>query len=283
MTERHNSMKMNRMQTLIGMGAAAVALQIAGLARADEQPAVKDRSFDGTISAVDATERTLTVKEFLLVKTFHLGKDCALGVGNKKRATLADLKPGMEVEVNYKESGGVLVANRIAQKEMRFAGSIKQIAPKEHKLAVERGRFTKPFEIGGDCQITVGNNKSGTLAELKVGDKITVIYVSENDALVALRIEGSDETFAGTIQAIDASTDTIKAKHLLGDRKFNLADDCKIVIGSAQNGRLSDLRIGQKVAIGYEELDGVLVAHRITLEETGGDAQKSEAAQVARK
>lgn len=270
-------MKLNRIQTMIGAALTAATLQIAVFASAEEQ--LKNHSFDGTISAVDATERTVKVKEFLLTRTFSIGDDCAFALGNRKQAALADLKRGMEVEVAFRETGGVRVANRIAQKEMSYTGSIREFVPKERQLTVERGRFTRPFRIAEDCKVTIRNDKSASLDELKVGEKVRVVYVKEDDALVALRIDESGESFVGTLQAIDASADTIKARHLLGDRKFRLADDCKIVIDNTPQGRLNDLRIGQKVAVSYEELDGVLVAHRIAIE---GNGTRPEPVQVSK-
>ena len=72
----------------------------------------------------------------------------------------------------------------------------------------------------------------------------------------------------------------VKAKHLVGVKKFNLADNCKIVISGKSNASLSDLRLGQKLALTYDEVDGVNVVTRIAPAEgsTGTEPALSEKA-----
>jgi hypothetical protein len=89
---------------------------------------------------------------------------------------------------------------------------------------------------------------------------VTVSYAASSGMKVAQRIEQTGETFTGTVEAIDADARTLKAQHLLSEKKFNLAKDCPIVIGGKSDGKLSDLRIGDKLSVYYEDLDGVLVA-----------------------
>ena len=87
-------------------------------------------------------------------------------------------------------------------------------------------------------------------------------------------------SFVGTVEAIDAETRTLKAEHLLTDRRFHLADDCPIVINGKPDGKLSDIRIGDTVMFNYENVDGVLVANRIA-RETG--PEKPESSQTAQR
>jgi hypothetical protein len=47
-------------------------------------------------------------------------------------------------------------------------------------------------------------------------------------------------------------------------KKFNLADDCPIVVNGKLNGSWSDLRIGDRVSLNYDNEDGVLVANRVS-------------------
>src|SRR5262249_45237762 len=98
------------------------------------------------------------------------------------------------------------------------------------------------------------------------------------DAKIAQRIEQFGSTFTGTIEAIDADARTLRAQHLLSEKKFNLAKDCAIMLGGKPGGKLSDLRIGEKLSVVYEEVDGVLVATCVTRE---ASPPKSAPAQVS--
>lgn len=91
----------------------------------------------------------------------------------------------------------------------------------------------------------------------------TVRYTESGGAKVAQRIEQASSTFTGTVEAIDADARTIKAQHLFSEKEFNLAKDCPILFDGKSEGKLSDLRIGDKLSVQYEDIDGVLVATRI--------------------
>ena len=92
---------------------------------------------------------------------------------------------------------------------------------------------------------------------------VKVVYEPSNGSLAAQRIEQRDDRFVGTIRAIDAGTRTIKAKNMFTEKKFSLANGCRIVVQGSPDAKLSDLRIGEAIAVSFENVDGVLVADRI--------------------
>jgi len=66
-------------------------------------------------------------------------------------------------------------------------------------------------------------DKTGTWTDVGIGHKVTVVYELPNDAPLARRIEQKSSTFVGTFEAIDGPRRLVKAKHMLGDKKFILA------------------------------------------------------------
>ncbi len=275
-------MKMNRIGTVVGMAVALTALQVAVCANADQEAKAKNFDGKGTISAINTADRTVTVRNFLRHRTFNLSADCAITVGNKKDATLADLKPRMEVTVGYKNVDGALVANWIKERQEIFTGSIRAIDPKDQSLVLEKRGLNSHFRLGTDCQYFGNNNQPGTLNDLKIGQRVTVHYVRANQGRIAERIEQPAATLVSTLAAIDSLTGTVKTKQMLSEKNFVLADGCKIVIGGKPNGRLSDLRLGEKVAIDYRDADGVLVATRIAPVEAESSATTKPMARAAK-
>jgi Cu/Ag efflux protein CusF len=71
------------------------------------------RTFVGSLTAIDLSERTIKAKSALDTKTFHLADNCSIRV-NGEPAQMKDLKPGEEIEFSYDEVNGVNVATRIA-------------------------------------------------------------------------------------------------------------------------------------------------------------------------
>jgi hypothetical protein len=251
----------------------------ASSARADEQAAMKqkEKTYSGIVTSVDAKEKTVMVEGTLFGKTFNVADNCEFTLGDTKSATLGDLRAGQRVGVNYKDAGGVLVANRFAQEELRYSGTVQAVDRNTHTLKLSRSGLHKTFELPGDCKVILRDDRGGSLEDVKAGHQVTVVYELPGGSPTAREIEQSSATFVGTLDAIDASARTVKAKRFVGDRKFSLADNCKIVVNGITDGKLSDLRLGQKLVVSFEPVDGVNVANRIAQTEEPTKSEMSQA------
>lgn len=69
--------------------------------------------------------------------------------------------------------------------------------------------------------------------------------------------------WTAVLTAIDLGEKTLKAKEFLTSKKFNVADNCAIVINGRTDGQLSDLRPDEKLVFSYDEINGVNVVNRI--------------------
>lgn len=233
-------------------------------AYADGKMAAKEKTCSGTITAVDAKEKVIKVQRYLLNKTFVLGENCVLALSNKKEASLGDFRPGQKVNVNYIDASGVLVADRIAQEELRFSGQVRALDRNAHTLRIGHWGTGKTFTIAGDCNVLLNGDAKGGLDDVKVGNRVTVIYEVPANRLTARQIEQRSILFVGSLQAISLSDQTVCAGN--GHRKdtvFHLADNCAIIKDGKPEGRLNDLRLGQKYELSYDSVDGVNVVNRI--------------------
>jgi len=272
------TMKAMTPRLMMFLGAAILGLASSNPALADEtKAATRERTFGGTVSAVDQKERTVTVKGTFGKRVFNAGDNCIVSFSGKPDASLTDLRPGHKVEVSYRNAQGVPVAHRIAQEDVAFKGHISAIDPANRTLSVRDWRVTRNFTIGENCNVVLRNDKTGALGDLKIGHTVSVIYETPEGALVVQRIEQKSETFVGTIRAIDAGARTVKARSLMGERKFNLADGCRIVVEGKAEAGLGDLRIGDRVTFSYENTDGVLVADRLGRENETDTSQTAKA------
>src|SRR5438477_6178723 len=260
-------MKTNTKGIAIGLGLlfGSCALHL----RADEQTAVKQdekinlKTYAGIITTVDAKEKAVRVKGTFFSKTFNVADQCEFTLGGKTEAKLDDLRAGQKVRVTYKDASGVLVANRFVQEQLRYSGAVESIDPGKRTLTLRHRGFHKTFSLPDDCKVVLRDDRNGSLEDVKVGHHVTVVYELPGHSPVARAIAQTSATFVGTLDAIDASTRTVKAKQLIGDKKFNLADNCEIVVNGKPGGSLSDLRLGEKLALSYDPVDGVNVVTRI--------------------
>lgn len=242
--------------------------------------AQKELKLAGSLLGIDLQERTVTVKSFGFKRTFLAGDSCSVSLADKPEATLAELRPGQKVVITYTKLDGVSIARQIAQQNQVFSGHITALDATSKKLTVKRGLTKRDFVVAPNASLRFADAQSGSLEDLKIGHTVNVVY-EEQDGLRAHQIEQRRETFVGTIRAIDASRKTVKARNLINERTFHLVSGCQIVIENRPGGRLHDLRIGDRVALTYEEADGVLLVNRIGRTDYAGEPATDQAAGVS--
>jgi Cu/Ag efflux protein CusF len=240
-------------------------------------PAAKpDKTYTGTVVSVDPKESLLDVRGLLPFshKQFNLGDTCAYTIVGQDNGAVSDLRPGQRVTVGYQEANGVPVADRVTQQPMQYEGMVKAIDPKAQTLTLHVGIMDKTFQVPAECAVTLRGDKSGTVADIQAGDHVTVTYEVPEGKATAREIAQTSATFRGDLTAIDLDQRTIKAKATFSTKKFEVGDDCAIVINGKPDGKLTDLRPGESLAISYDEVNGVNIINRIA----PGGAQKSSVA-----
>jgi len=228
-----------------------------------------EKSYTGTVRFVDPTERVLRVQGWTMFnKTFNLGDNCAVAQLDKNPGTAGDLRAGEKVKVSYQDSHGVLIADRVEQQPMLSEGMVKAVDPAGHTLTLRLHGMDKTFQIAGDCNVLLRDDKSGKLTDIQAGSHVTVTYETPNSTPTARQIAQTSLEFTGKLTAIDLGEKTLKAKATFGSKKFNVADNCAIVVNGRTDGRLSDLKPDDKLTFSYDEINGVNVVNRIGPAET---------------
>ena len=245
--------------------AAGLATSTGFRAAADQPaPAAKpENHYTGTVISVDPMDHTLNTKGFILSKKFNLGTTCSYVLLDKNPGAASDLRPGEKIKISYQDAQGVLIADRVEQEPMRMEGMVRSIDPVKHTVTVRGGALDKTFQIAGDCSVMLRNEKLGTLTDIQTGNHVTVTYETPDNRLTARQIAQTSMTFAGTLKAIDLEERTVKAKSFMDTMKFNLADNCAIVIKSKPDGKLADLKPNDRLVFNYDQIDGVNVVNRI--------------------
>jgi len=236
-----------------------------------------EKSYTGTVVSVDPKEHVLSVKGWTMMnKAFNLGDNCLISQLDHNSAAVNDLRAGEKVTVNYQDAHGVLIASRVAQEPMQFEGMIKAIDNDKHTLTLHQRALDKQIQFPADCKITLREGKPGTMADLRVGNHVTVIYETPGNTPTAHQIAQTSIPYTGTLTAIDLNDRTVKAKAMFATKKFNLADNCTIVVNGRTDGKLDDLKPNDKLSFSYDEINGVNVVNRIGparrffMEEAGG-------------
>ena len=244
---------------------ATMAYRVSADDASANAPAAKpDKTYTGTVVSVSPQENLLDVKAFLFSnKKFNLGNTCAYTIEGKDTGGIGDLRPGQRVTVGYQDANGVLVADRVTQQPLREEGMVKAIDPSAQTLTLHLGVMDKTFQLPTDCEVTLRGDKSGTVADIQAGNHVTVTYEVPNGTATARAIAQTSESFTGDLTAIDLDQKTIKAKATFTAKKFNVGDDCAIVVNGKPDGKLTDLRPGESLTFNYDDVNGVNVVNRI--------------------
>ena len=248
------------------LAVSAAVLTLAAFRASADQPATAAlpvNHYTGTVVAVDPADHTLVTKGFLLSKKFNLGGDCTFALLDKNSGAAGDLRPGEKITVSYQDAQGVLIASRIEQQPIRLTGMVKSLDPATHTLTLQVHGLARTIQIANDCNVVLRDHNSGTLNDIQTGNHVTVTYETPGSTLTAREIAQTSIPFTGTLTAIDLGERTVKAKSFLTTLKFNLADNCAIVINGRPDGKLEDLKPNDRLDLSYDEINGVNVANRI--------------------
>ena len=249
------------------MALAAVLTATSVLNARADQPAPAagpEKTYTGQVVSVDPQDRMLNVKSWMFSnKEFNLGANCTyvlLGVNN---GTVGDIRPGQKITVHYVDSQGVRIADLINQHPMQYEGMVTVLDPNRHMLTLRRDGMDQPIQIADGCNVTLRDNKAGVLADIQPGNHVTVTYETPNGAPTARQISQTSIAFTGKLTAIDLEEKTVKAKGAMETMKFNLADNCAIVINGRTDGKLSQLQPDERLLFNYDSINGVNVVNRI--------------------
>jgi hypothetical protein len=274
MTNQRNLLKTNITKNFLGFLAAVLTASVAFRSSADDAapatvsppPVPSEKTRTGTVISVDPKDHTLGIKEWTSWrKDFNLGDTCVYALLDKPAGTINDLRPGEKVMVSYQDVHGVLIADQVKQIPMEFEGTVLAINPANHHLTVHWKARDKQLQIADDCNVVLLHQTPGQLDSIRPGDHVTVTYELPDGVPTARQIAQTSLEFTGTLTAIDLGEKTVKARAAFDTRKFNVADDCTVVINGRTDGQLSDLRPNDRLTFSYDEIHGVNVVNRIGL------------------
>jgi Cu/Ag efflux protein CusF len=268
-------MKTLKPTTWLAVGVSVLTVSAAWRAPADESPtaaqndramaaAGNDKSYTGMIVSIDPNDHVMRVKNWaMFTRKFNLGANCFYAQVDNNNAPATDLRPGEKVTVRYQSMHGVLIADRVQQEPMRFAGTIIAMDNDKHTLTLHRPGLDKVLYFPNEYKIVLRDGKAGSLADVKIGNYVTATYeMPDNDPTIR-QIAQTAIAFTGTLTAVNLNDKTVQAKAAFASKKFELADNCAIMINGKPDGHLSDLKLNDKLLFNYDEINGVNVVTRI--------------------
>ncbi len=243
----------------------AAAVAAGGLAVAQAAGNAGEKSWCGTVVTVDPGDKTVIARDWIgLKRTYQIGDRCAVSTLDKEQASPSDLRPGEKVRIGYKEDRGVRVADRIDERRLQEEGTVQAVDVKARTVTVKASTSRTTFHLADHGDVALRSGRAGTLADIKAGDKISLIYELPDHSPVAYHIQEEYLRFTGALNAVDLEARTAKASQLFNEKKFNFANGCEVRVPGKEHGQLSDLKLGRRYEFSYADLDGVNVVDHVT-------------------
>jgi len=148
-------------------------------------------------------------------------------------------------------------------------GKIQRVDAERHQLVLKdaEGKEVR-FQVGKDAHVRV-NGRDSTLAGLKAGDDVNVSYQALAREVHSGRAGAGDQHTRGTVQRVDAGNNRVVVKDNEGKEwTFQVSGDARVRVHNKE-GKLSDLKAGDHVAIRFGKEGDRLVARGIRAAERG--------------
>jgi hypothetical protein len=145
----------------------------------------------------------------------------------------------------------------------QFTGNVNYVNGDERALTVKDLLRQKTFSLGNNCVITRWDNSSGTIKDLRPGQKVTIGYRDVHGVLAADRVDQNALRYHGTVKFIDPARNQLVLREWDGEKSFRLAEDCKVVLHNRENGPLASIQRGDHVTVVYETPSGPDVVREI--------------------
>ena len=166
---------------------AALSITSGKAPRTARSPAQEAAAFGGKVAEVDATARTITLAakneggKGMVVK---VTADAKISIDGKD-AKLGDITKGMTATFNLfsAKDGQLREVNEVTVAGATFIGVVKQIDATT--ITIGNEKFDRVLKLVEGGKVMIGE-KEGKLADLKVGDRVSVTMNSDESAAVKI-------------------------------------------------------------------------------------------------
>jgi len=187
-----------------------------------------------------------------------------------KIQTIIRWSAGLLSAATLTAAGGSVPANQTADfptNDKTFKGRVEFINSQEHALKVKGLLMRRTFNLGNNCIITRWDHSVGRLDDLRPGQMVIVGFQDAHGVLAADRVAQQAIQYNGVVKVMDPERRQLVLHTWDRDKKFVLAEDCRIVLHDQENAALSNIKLGDHVTVVYETPPGADVARQIS--ETG--------------
>ncbi len=148
----------------------------------------QSQDFEGRVTAIDSTNRTLALSGRWSDKTFEMASNCLVVLHNNPSGPVADIQTGNHVVVNYEILGKTPVAWQINDTSDFYTGTLTGLDPANRWISATALFGTKMFRVADTCAIVVNGKPDGQLSDLKPGEQASFGYDDINGVNVANHI-----------------------------------------------------------------------------------------------
>jgi hypothetical protein len=149
--------------------------------------------------------------------------------------------------------GGTPPASTSGSNDNTFTGMATAVNPQDKTIKVKQFLMNRTFNVADNCKIVMPDKSTGSLTDLRPGQKLEVQFEKDRGVLIAYQITRQNLTSAGYIDVINPPGKLLVLKSGLLHDHFVLSKDCTVTVEGGKSGSLDELKPGQTVSVNYEE------------------------------
>jgi RNA polymerase sigma factor (sigma-70 family) len=200
---------------------------------------------NGTLKAIDAQNRTLTVGNHSGIDTFSVAKDAEIQIDGKP-GPFAALPVG--AVINLRRFVDAQTAGHVDAEGRWLSGVVKAIDPNSGTITfgdqAQNGAAGKTFSVPRDLPVSI-DARPGQLAAIPMGAFVNLQLLADQTTVRCLKAEGSQVN--GTVKAVDAANRTLT----INDTSYPIAPDAHVSLDH-KPGKLDDLPAGANVCLNLQ-------------------------------
>jgi hypothetical protein len=150
--------------------------------------------FHGMVKTVDLNRRLMTLHAWDRDRRFVLGEDCKVVLHDGEKGALENIKPGDHVAVVYESPSDADIAREVIRPSESFTGSIVAVDLPRRTVSVKDMFGVKQFSLGNRCSIVMNGRTDAPLMDVRLRDRLTILYDEVNGVNVANRIAPAENT-----------------------------------------------------------------------------------------
>lgn len=208
------------------------------------------------------------------IETIRLSSKTKIMQEDNRAITLDSLGQNARVKITFNDKAEPINLTLLSSKGIAndADGTIYDLDTNTNLIVIKNNDNLSAYSFNENTQVNIGNNRLATIKDLKEGDQVKVKATDDVLDEITLIASEVDLTMSGVVEQISLDKRILTFQNMSGELKSYFVDDKVSIDFSDDSGKLSDLRVGDKIETRIEggEVKKIKIPNRKLYEKLKG-------------